>query len=212
MNSSVAVMRTSPVVFSSSPLELEERHGWQVVLEYEGQGNGPFLVDLSHCAKWDLQDRELDDRHPWGLNIPGRPGQSLMRDGWLVNRMNRTQAQAWRIDGAMANGLDEPMATDITDGLCLLALVGRNVPEIMERITTLDVFAQDRPTPGLMQGPVLHIPCQLVNMGLFGDTGAVVCGFSRGYGQTMADAVLAAGAPHGLKPGGEGVFTRLFEY
>ncbi len=204
------VSRKSPVVFSTPPSDMEERQGWQVVLEYEGQGDGPYLVDLSHCAKWDLQDSGLDNQHPWGLTIPTQPGQSLVRDGWLINRMNRTQAQFWRIDGAEAAPPQEPFATDITDGLCLLALVGRNVPDIMERITTLDAFAPDRRTPCLIQGPVLHIPCQLVRIGPFGDIHAVIFGFSRGYGQTMAEAVLESGGRYGLKPAGEQTFTQLF--
>ena len=41
------------------------------------------------------------------------------------------------------------------------------------------------------------------------ETQVVVLGFSRGYGQTMAEALLAAGSPHSLKPGGELIFTRL---
>jgi hypothetical protein len=159
--SNKAFRRRSPVVFSASPVSTEDRQGRQVVLEYEGQGDGPFLVDLSHCAKWDFQDSKLDDQHPWGLTIPAQPGQSLVHDGWLVNRMNRTQAQFWRIDGADVSPPQEAFATDITDGLCLLALVGSDVPVIMERLTPLDIFSPNRQTPCLIQGPVLHIPCQL---------------------------------------------------
>jgi hypothetical protein len=205
-----AFRRRSPVVFSTSPMSTEDRQGRQVVLEYEGQGDGPFLVDLSHCVKWDFQDSKLDDQHPWGLTIPAQPGQSLVHDGWLVNRMNRTQAQFWRIDGADVSPPQEAFATDITDGLCLLALVGSDVPVIMERLTPLDIFSPNRQTPCLIQGPVLHIPCQLVRIGLFEDTHVVVFGFSRGYGQTMAEAVIEASSGHGLKPGGEQAFTRFF--
>jgi hypothetical protein len=181
-----------------------------VVLEYAGQGDGPYLVDLSHCAKWDFQDSGLDTRHPWGLTIPNQPGQSLVRDGWLINRMNRTQAQFWRIDGTDVTSPGEPFATDITDGLCLLALAGRNVPDIVERITPLDIFSPDRQAPCLTQGPVLHIPCQMVRLETAEDVHVVLIGFSRGYGQTMAEAVLESGARHGLKVGGERLFGQLF--
>ena len=89
--------RVSPITFNSPVRSTEERSGWEVVIAYEGQAGGPVLVDLSHRAKWDLQDSNLDSRKPWGLTVPPNPGDSLFQKGLLVNRMNRTQASIWHL-------------------------------------------------------------------------------------------------------------------
>jgi hypothetical protein len=32
------------------------RDNWTVALEYDDEGQGPWLVDLAHKTRWDLQD------------------------------------------------------------------------------------------------------------------------------------------------------------
>jgi hypothetical protein len=49
------IKRYSPVEFKVTPLKNETRNNWDVVLEYHGEGDGPWLVDLSHRTRLDLQ-------------------------------------------------------------------------------------------------------------------------------------------------------------
>ncbi|MCK4828441.1 sarcosine oxidase subunit gamma SoxG, partial [bacterium] len=51
--------RYSPVQFEIRPDQTEIRDGWEVVLQYSDKGKRPFLVDLSHRKKWDVQDSNL---------------------------------------------------------------------------------------------------------------------------------------------------------
>ena len=60
--------------------------------------------------------------------------------------------------------------------------------------------------PFLTQGPVLHVPCQVVTF----STDLVVMTMARGYGETFAHAALHSGALAGLRPGGEEAFQRAF--
>ena len=53
------IQRVSPVVLKSTPVKTEKRDNWEVVMEYHGEGDGPFLVDLSHRPRFDLQDSNL---------------------------------------------------------------------------------------------------------------------------------------------------------
>jgi len=46
--------RISPVVFKSRPVKTENRDNWEVVMEYSTEGDGPYLVDLSHKPRFDL--------------------------------------------------------------------------------------------------------------------------------------------------------------
>ncbi|NIR15166.1 MAG: sarcosine oxidase subunit gamma SoxG, partial [Desulfobacterales bacterium] len=80
----------------SSPLSKKEvRDGWDVVLEYEDKGNGPFLIDLSHIPKWEVQDADLAHIRPMDVGIPEHSGDCILENGILVNRMNPTQAIIW---------------------------------------------------------------------------------------------------------------------
>ena len=46
--------RHSPVNLPVAALRTCIRNNWEVVLEYEGEETGPFLVDLSHIGKWEI--------------------------------------------------------------------------------------------------------------------------------------------------------------
>lgn len=202
------VSRRSPVVFEAATAEGLARDGWQIVLRYEGEGVGPWIVDLSHRRRWDLQDRDVGDLRPGGLAVPPRPGDVLVEGGVIVNRMNRTQAALWHLGGEPSPALPPAgPCTETTDGHCMLAILGRDVPEVVEHLTSLDLFDPGRPRPHLTQGPMLRVPCQIVTL----SAECVLLTLSRGYGQTFVDAALRHAVPHGLRPGGEDLFTGWYE-
>ena len=131
------IQRRSPVEFDSKPAETTMQNGWSVVLEYEEQGQGPWVVDLSHRPRWDLQDHEISTRQPLGMTIPETPGQSVFDNGILINRMNRTQASIWHLSGEKLDVPDDPAFTDVTDGSMFLALLGKDVFSITEKFSPL---------------------------------------------------------------------------
>lgn len=197
--------RRSPVRFNVNPAETEERNGFEVALRYEGDEEGPILVDLSHCRKFDIQDNNVVGLTPWGRSIPEEYNTSSFQDGVLINRMNRTQAALWQLTGDDLGDLPYGCVTETTDGLCLLAVGGDQALAIMEKATPLDLAAPSRQTPYLIQGPVMHIPCQIVVFRKE-EGPLVMMTFSRGYGEGMAEALLDAGREVGLKPGGVKAF------
>jgi len=208
----MSLIRRSPVKFTASPAVTNEQSGWHVVIEYQGQGEAPYLVDLSHVSKWDLQGRDLSGFSPGGLIVPETPGASFLAEGWLINRMNATQASVWWLGQGEGQRRPDPAAepayTETTDAQAFLTLIGPGLPDIVETITSMDLFAPGVAVPALFQGPVLRIPCQVALLGKNEGAEAVIVAFPRGYGQTMAEAMLEAGAPYGLSPGGEGVFRK----
>ncbi len=181
--------RYSAVSFEANPTQTVMRDGWEVVLSYENEGAGPFVVDLSHISKWDIQATDLSQIQPQGLPIPGSPGDCALGKGMLINRMNRTQASVWHLSDKNLQIPDESAYTDVTEGFCLLGFLGSEIFSIMEKITALDLQSPQKKRPFLLQGPVLHIPCQVVVL----EKDAVVMGFSRGYAQSMVAAILVAG-------------------
>ena len=199
---SVPAFRRSPVVLGGTPAATGLRHGWTVVLRYEGEDRhpGPWLVDLSHRRRWDFQDANVAAHMPMDLPVPKLYGQVGVHGSLVINRMNRTQVAIWHLgQGDPPSTPRETGFTETTDGHCMLALVGPGVPAALEHLTPLDLFDPARPTPFLTQGPVLHLPCQVVTFA----ADLVVMTFARGYGRAFADAALESGGPAGLAPGGE---------
>ena len=225
--------RRSPVIFGATPAATESRDGWNVVLRYRGECDhaGPFLVDLSHRRRWDYQDSRIATHRPMGLPVPERFGEVGVHGPLVISRMNRTQVAIWHLGpGPAPSPPSEPAAlpatagspaaatppapampsraafTDTGDGHCMLAFVGARVPEVLEHLTSLDLFDPARATPFLTQGPVLHVPCQVVTFAA--DLVVLTC--ARGYGETFAAAALHSGAIEGLRPAGEKTFNRRF--
>jgi len=197
--------RQGPIRFNCDVVEMTVYDGWNVVLEFANQGEGPWLVDLSHLQRWDYQHEELDSNAQVGLRIPAGPGQVILQDKRLITRMNGTQAAVWNLSRSDSPAMPEAVnVTELTDAHCMLAVLGENVTKVMEHVSNLDLFRPDRQMPFLTQGPIMHIPCQVVTA----DTDCVLMTFSRGYGQSFADAMLHAASGCKLRPGGEGVFTR----
>ena len=214
-----SAFRRSPVSFAARPAATEERDGWTVTLRYEGEAGhpGPFLVDLSHRRRWDCQDSRIATLRPMGLPVPQRVSEVGAHGSFVINRMNRTQVAIWElgqpsepppIAAAVPAALRQPGVglTETTDGHCMLALVGAGVPQVLEHITQLDLFDPAREMPFLTQGPVLHVPCQVVTF----SRDLVVMTLARGYGETFAAAVLDSGAIAGLRTGGEEGFRRVW--
>jgi hypothetical protein len=199
--------RHSPIALMGRPARTKFCSGWDVVLEYHDEGNGPHLIDLSHRPKWDIQDANLAGIQPMGVAIPKPPGRCVMEKGILVSRLNRTQAAVWQFVDPAANMPQERAYTDMTDAVCLLAFIGKEVLSIMEKVTSLDLSSRERTVPFYLQGPAMHVPCQMAVLETRVELQAILLGCSRGYGQSMAEALLDLGSPWGLRPGGESVFT-----
>jgi len=178
-----------------------------VVLGYEDEGEGPYLIDLSHITKFDIQNTDLSQIQPGGYNIPESPGTCIIKKGWAINRLNRAQAAIWFLAGEQAPIPAQADYTDITEAFALLAIAGDDVFGVMEKITSLDLTPRSKQPPFIMQGPVLHIPCQILVLA----KNIVFLAFSRGYAQSMTDAILQAGSSWNLQPAGERVFKNFME-
>jgi len=201
----------SPISFEASPSATESREGREIVLTYEGESNASGLVDLSHWPKWDIQDKLLSRIELSGVRIPDQPGDVYIEENLLINRMNATQAAIWQYQGQTQQWPNLQALTDVTDAFALIALYGKETGRIMEKITTLDLGQPDKGSLFLLQGPVLHVPMQVMVMRKGADLLTVLMAFARGYGQTVVEALLDAGGEFDLRPAGEKAFMAWFE-
>ena len=202
-----SILRRSAVSFDAAPAKTEERGNWSVVLEYEDQGAGPYVVDLSHRSRWDLQDAEIGGVQTMGIRVPDKPGQCVFENGFLINRMNRTQASVWHLSGETPVLPDDPAFTDITDSTVFLAVFGQDLFAILEKLSALDFLDSSRQTPFLLQGPFSHLPCQIVTLDKTPGRSAILMTCSRGYARDMVGAILEAGMEFKLRPAGEQAFS-----
>jgi len=201
------IQRRSPVQFGS-PRMTETRNNWTIALSYDDEGKGPFLVDLCHKTRWDLQDKGLDAISPLDLKIPGAPGTCSLENGVLINRMNRTQAAIWHLDTATPELPAETGYTDVTESTVFLALFGPRIFSIAEKLTSLDFLDPGKTAPFLFQGPFSHVPCQIVTLEKNSDeSGGILLTCSRGYSHSMVHAIRDAGAAFGLRSAGENRFS-----
>jgi len=203
----VKIVRKSAVSFDAAPAKTEERDNWSVVLEYENEGAGPYVVDLSHRARWDLQDAEIGGIQSLGIQVPDIPGQCVFENGILINRMNRTQASVWHLSGETPGFPDDPAFTDVTDSTVFLAVFGKDLFAILEKLTSLDFLDPSARTPFLLQGPFSHVPCQIVTLEKTPERSGILMTCSRGYARDMVGAILEAGAEFKLRPAGELAFS-----
>ena len=202
-----SILRRSAVSFDAAPAKTEERDNWSVVLEYEDEGAGPYVVDLSHRSRWDLQDAEIGGVQTMGIQVPDKPGQCVSENGFLINRMNRTQASVWHLSGETPVLPDDPAFTDITDSTVFLAVFGQDLFAILEKLSALDFLDSSRQTPFLLQGPFSHLPCQIVTLDKTPGRSAILMTCSRGYARDMVGAILEAGMEFKLRPAGEQAFS-----
>ena len=202
-----SILRRSAVSFDAAPAKTEERDNWSVVLEYEDEGAGPYVVDLSHRSRWDLQDAEIGGVQTMGIRVLDKPGQCVFENGFLINRMNRTQASVWHLSGETPVLPDDPAFTDITDSTVFLAVFGQDLFAILEKLSALDFLDSSRQTPFLLQGPFSHLPCQIVTLDKIPGRSAILMTCSRGYARDMVGAILEAGMEFKLRPAGEQAFS-----
>ena len=202
------IQRISPVVFKSTPSKVEKRDNWDVVMEYSGEGDGPYLVDLSHRPRFDLQSSKLENIKPFGIKLPEIPGNCVFKKGILANRMNGTQVSLFNLDGQKDSSMpDETEYTDVTDSTICVALIGKNIFSICEKLTALDFMDPQRKAPFLFQGPFSHVPCQIVTLSKDSNSSGLILTCSRGYGRDMIDSIIHAGEEFGLRPAGESRFA-----
>ncbi len=202
-----AIRRQSPVQFRASPLETEVRDNWTVVLAYHNEGDGPWLADLSHKTRWDLQDADIGAMSVGGQAVPANPGDCSLSDHTLVNRMNASQASIYHLGIGAPEMPDASGYTDVTEATLFVALFGPRAFRVAEKLTNLDFMSPSQEAPFLLQGPFCHVPCQIVTLAKQADgAGGFLLTCSRGYGDSMVGAILEAGAEFGLKPAGEKTF------
>lgn len=204
-----SIKRYSPIIFSATPARTDIRNGWEVVLEYKDEGNGPFLVDLSHIGKWDVQGEDLPSLRPAGLAIPADSEQCLVTGDFLLNLIKWNWATIWHFSVDMPDFADEYAFTNVTEAYALLMITGRNTYSTMEKVSSLDLLSPGQKPPFLIMGPVCRIRSQIVVLSREEDAPIVFVACPRGYGQTMADAILDAGKEYGLRPGGEDIFSSI---
>ncbi|MFO7715221.1 sarcosine oxidase subunit gamma SoxG [Desulfosarcina sp.] len=203
------IKRQSPVQFKVSPRKTEVRDNWTVTLEYDEEGQGPWLVDLAHKTRWDLQDSKIGDQRPCDLAVPADAGACTFANDTLINRMNRTQTSIYHLGTAAAPVLpDFAGYTDVTESTVFLALFGPKAFFIAEKLTALDFLDPAKQAPFLYQGPFCHVPCQIVTLEKAAEgSGGFLLTCSRGYGDSMVHAIIEAGSALGLRPAGENRFT-----
>lgn len=198
------IKRQSPVRFAARCTKSEQRDNWTVALEYSDEGQGPWLVDLSHKIRWDLQDSRVGEQTPCELAVPADPGRCTFAGNILVNRMNRTQASIYHLGTALPAMPDVIGYTDVSESTLFLSLFGPKAFHVAEKLSNLDFLNPDKQAPFLLQGPFCHLPCQIVILERSdGGSGGFLLTCSRGYGDSLVHAVLTAGAEFDLQPAGE---------
>ena len=200
--------RRSPVVFPQEAKQVETIDHWSVVMEYDAEGPGPWIVDLSHRPRWDLQDSDLKRFHPFEIDIPEAPGQCCFTNHVMANRMNRTQVSLWQLTGDRMAAPDDTSYTDTVDATLFLAILGKAVFSITEKLSALDLGDPAIHTPRLFQGPFAHVPCQIVSLRQPDDMPGILLTCSRGYARDMVAAILHAGHEFKLRPAGQAAFEK----
>lgn len=202
------IQRISPVAFEATALKTETRDHWNVVLTYPDEGSGPHIVDLSHRPRFDCQSPDLSTITPFKMDVPETPGQSIFNKGVLANRMNGTQVSLFNLAGDDTTPMPaESIYTDVTEATLCVAVIGKDVFSICEKLTALDFNDPVKKVPFLYQGPFSHVPCQIITLSRKEEASGIILTCSRGYGRDMIHAILDAGDEFGLKPAGEKYFT-----
>jgi hypothetical protein len=205
------IQRVSPVVLKGTPVKTKNVDNWEIVMEYEGEVNGPYLIDLTHKQRFDLQDSNLAGQKPFQITIPEMPGNSVLDKEKLINRMNNTQASIYNLGENNISMPENSGFTDVTESTLFVALIGKNIFSICEKLTSLDFMDSEKKTPFLFQGPFSHVPCQIVTLRKNLENPGLVLTCSRGYGRDMINAVIEAGKEFGLQPAGEEKFNNFIK-
>ncbi len=91
--------------------------------------------------------------------------------------------------------------TDVTQGLAALNLAGPRAREIMSSVCDLDLSNQAFPYLDGQQGEIAGVRCLILRIGFVGELGYEIH-FPTAYAEHVWDALVVAGAPHGLRPFG----------
>ncbi len=202
------IIKYSPVQLKATPLKTEMRDNWPVILTYGDEGDGPWLTDLSHKARWDLQDAKIGNLKVCDLGVPETAGHCTLAGDVLINRMNATQASIYHLGAAVPALPEDSGYTDVSEATVFIALFGPGAFLLAEKLTNLDFLDPAKETPFLTQGPFCHVPCQIVTLERTADSsGGFLLTCSRGYGESMIGAILEAGAEFNLRPAGEDRFS-----
>jgi hypothetical protein len=153
-----------------------------------------------------VQGENLSSIRPAGLVIPEDSEHCVFTESFLVNLIKWNWATIWHFSQDMPDFAGDFAFTNVTEAY---ALLGNEVFSIMEKVSALDLLLPERKPPFLTMGPVLHVRSQVVVLAREVDSSAVLLACPRGYGQSMAEALLDAGKEWGLRPGGEDVFTGM---
>ena len=206
------LQRVSPVVLKGRPVKTKKSiDNWEIVMEYEGEGKGHYLIDLSHKQRFDLQDSNLAEQKPFQMTIPEIPGNSVLDKGILINRMNNTQVSIYNLGENNISMPENSGFTDVTEATLFVALIGKNIFSICEKLTSLDFMNPEQNAPFLFQGPFSHVPCQIVTLRKNPENSGLVLTCSRGYGRDMINAVIEAGKEFGLQSAGEEKFNNFIK-
>ncbi len=91
--------------------------------------------------------------------------------------------------------------TDVTQGLAAINLAGPKAREILAAVTDLDVSNEAFAYLDGKQAIVAGVPALLLRIGFVGEVGYEIH-FPAAHGEHVWDAVMEAGAAHGLRPFG----------
>ncbi len=91
--------------------------------------------------------------------------------------------------------------TDVTQGLCAVNVAGPRAREIMGKLTELDCSSEAFTYLDGKQAGVAGVPCLILRIGFVGEVGYEIH-FPAAHGEHLWDALLEAGAEHGLRPFG----------
>jgi sarcosine oxidase subunit alpha len=91
--------------------------------------------------------------------------------------------------------------TDVTQALSAVNLAGPKAREIMAKLTDLDVSNEGFAYMDGKRAPIAGVPCLILRIGFVGEVGYEIH-YPAAHGEYLWDALLEAGAEHGLKPFG----------
>ena len=91
--------------------------------------------------------------------------------------------------------------TDVTQGLGAVNLAGPRAREIMAEVTDLDCSPEAFTYLDAKSADVAGVPCLILRIGFVGEVGYELH-FPAAHGEAFWDALLDAGAEHGLRPFG----------
>ncbi|HSC03277.1 MAG TPA: 2Fe-2S iron-sulfur cluster-binding protein [Solirubrobacteraceae bacterium] len=91
--------------------------------------------------------------------------------------------------------------TDMTQGLAAVNLAGPKAREILGSLTDLDCSAEAFKYLDAKQAKVAGVPCLILRIGFVGEVGYEIH-FAAAHGEHVWDALMEAGAQHGIRPFG----------